>query len=179
MQSQQARIIAIVKELGFDAFGAFPASALQARWEVREMCAADKCRSYNRSWSCPPACGSIEAFQELFAGYSSGLLVQTVAHMADDFDYSPIEAASTSHKERTAELAASLKAAGIKAHVLGAGACGLCSSCTYPDSPCRHPEAMQPSMEACGLLVGDVCAAAEVPYNHGPHTLAFSSCILF
>ena len=36
------------------------AEQLVFRPEVREMCRADRCRSYGRNWCCPPACPSLE-----------------------------------------------------------------------------------------------------------------------
>jgi predicted metal-binding protein len=62
---------------------------------------------------------------------------------------------------------------------LGAGACSLCATCTYPNEPCSFPERMITSMEASGLLVSDVCAANGLAYNHGKNTIAFTSCCLF
>jgi predicted metal-binding protein len=62
---------------------------------------------------------------------------------------------------------------------LGAGTCTYCEKCTYPDAPCRFPKRLRPSMEAFGLLVTDVCAAADIPYYYGPRTLTYTCCVLF
>ena len=35
------------------------------------------------------------------------------------------------------------------------------------------------SMEAYGLLVGDVCLRSGLPYNHGPRTMTYTSCLLY
>jgi hypothetical protein len=35
-----------------------------------------------------------------------------------------------------------------------------------------------PSMEATGLIVYDVCGLTDLPYYHGPNTIAFCSCAL-
>ena len=62
---------------------------------------------------------------------------------------------------------------------MGVGACRLCEKCTWPDEPCRFPELVFPSMEACGLFVSQVCKDNGVPYYYGPNTMAFVSCCLF
>lgn len=31
--------------------------------EVRQMCQADTCHMYEKNWSCPPGCGSLEECQ--------------------------------------------------------------------------------------------------------------------
>ena len=33
------------------------------------MCAADKCNAYGNSWTCPPACGTIEECQARMMEY--------------------------------------------------------------------------------------------------------------
>ena len=62
---------------------------------------------------------------------------------------------------------------------LSSGGCHICQKCTYPDAPCRFPEKAFPSMEACGLVVNDVCKASGVPYNYGPRTMTFTGCVLY
>ena len=62
---------------------------------------------------------------------------------------------------------------------LSSGGCGICEKCTYPDAPCRFPDRAFPSMEACGLVVNDVCKASGIPYNYGPRTMTFTGCVLY
>ncbi|HBT96067.1 MAG TPA: metal-binding protein [Coriobacteriia bacterium] len=191
-------ICEIICSCGFSAVGRFDAGSLDSREEVRDMCAADKCAAYNRSWSCPPACGDLNHFQALLRRYKTGHVIQTVVLMEDPFDYEAIEAGMREHVDRTRVLFDRLIASGKPAAIwarseeesplpegsegefllLGAGACTICVSCTYPDAPCIFPEKVYPSMEAAGLLVSDVCDRAEVPYYHGPGTIAFCSCVL-
>jgi predicted metal-binding protein len=169
---------AVVEELGFDNSAVFSTADLVARPEVRDMCAADKCRSYDANWSCPPACGSIEEFQELYRHYTQGLIFQTIVQMEDSFDYESIKEGSKRHKQRFAALIDEVSRRRMDVALLGAGSCNLCPQCSYPDSPCRQPERMRPSMEATGLVVNEVCVAAGIPYNYGADTLAYSSCAL-
>ena len=61
---------------------------------------------------------------------------------------------------------------------MGAGACTRCEACTYPHAPCRFPELVHPSMEACGLLVSEVCTKNDMDYNHGQNTITLVSCCL-
>ena len=42
------------ERFGFEEAGALNVEALEFLPEVRQMCAADRCRSFNRNWSCPP-----------------------------------------------------------------------------------------------------------------------------
>ena len=61
---------------------------------------------------------------------------------------------------------------------LSAGACTLCTACSCPDAPCRHPDRALVSMEAAGLMVSEACETAGLPYYHGPGTISYTSCIL-
>ena len=165
---------------GFECIGEAPAAALQVRAEVRDMCAADRCQAYGRTWTCPPACGDLDHFAARIAEHDRCLVVQTIGQMEDDFDIEGIMEAEALHKRRYGALvdAARAAAAGTPLMALGAGACTLCPQCTCPDEPCRQPDRAHTSMEAAGLLVSDVCEAAGIPYNHGRGTMAFTSCIL-
>lgn len=80
-------LLDIARAAGFEAAAPLRAEQLVFRPEVREMCRADRCRSYGRNWCCPPACPSLEDMARRMADYGDGVLVETVGAMADDFDY--------------------------------------------------------------------------------------------
>ena len=61
---------------------------------------------------------------------------------------------------------------------LGAGACTVCKSCAYPDSPCRFPQKAVSSMESYGILVNQVCTDNHMKYYYGSGTIAYTSCFL-
>jgi predicted metal-binding protein len=183
----------LIEECGFDAIGRFDAVGLEARHEVRDMCAANRCHAHDTNWACPPACGSIAEFQKLFSCYMIGYVFQTIAHMEDEFDHRAIEEASTLHAQRFHNLVDKLGSSAEPSHssadehlsgvagkplLLSAGACSICPQCSYPDEPCRFPDKIYPSLEAAGLLVSDVCKLAGIPYYHGRNTIAFVSCVL-
>ncbi len=171
-------LIRLALEIGFSHAAALDALRLRALPEVREMCASDRCRRYGKSWSCPPACGSLEETAAAMARYDGGVLVQTTAQMADDFDVETITQAQKLHKERFFTLTRQVRLLVPDCLPLTAGTCTLCRTCTYPDKPCRFPAKMLSSMEAYGLLVSQVCQDAGLPYYYGPGTLTYSSCIL-
>ena len=172
------QLMCLAEEVGFTHCGSLNMQALKFMPEVRAMCASDKCRNYNRSWSCPPACGTLEEMEEKVRGYSAGVLVQTTAVMEDSFDIETMMNASKEHKEHFHELHDRLIDMGEKCLFMGSGGCNVCKECTYPDTPCRFPERSMPSMEACGLLVSDVCKDSGLPYYYGKDTLTYTACIL-
>lgn len=169
----------LAREIGFEHAGTFDAARLEFRSDVREMCADGRCKRYGKCWSCPPACGSVEVLERRARAYARGVLVQTVGTLADDFDAAGLGLAEATHKRRFDTLVRQARLITLgECLPMGAGACTRCVKCTYPARPCRHPDKLWPSMEACGLLVADVCALAGVEYYHGPGTISFTSCIL-
>ena len=171
-------LTALALEVGFSHAAPLNIASLRALPEVREMCASGHCQRYGRSWSCPPACGSLEETAAAMARYTGGVLVQTTAQLSDDFDAEAMAEAQRRHKENFFTLARQVRLLVPDCLPLTAGSCTICRRCTYPDKPCRFPGKMLSSMEAYGLLVSEVCRASGLPYYYGPKTLTFSACIL-
>ena len=173
------RVEALARVLGFECVGHTTADKLRVREEVRDMCAADLCHAYDHNWTCPPACGSIEEFAEKIAGYGDVVVFETVAEMEDEFDYETMMESADLHKDRMPAFAEDVRKLAPVCLVLSAGTCTVCPECSYPDAPCRFPEKQFVSMEAAGLVVSDVCVAADIPYNHGKNHIAYVSCVAF
>ncbi len=166
-------------EAGFSHAAPLDVATLELRSEVRDMCAADKCRMYGRSWTCPPACGSLAENAQVIAGCTGGLLVQTTREIEDDFDYEGMEEAGIQQQRLFRAFHKALKKEIFGVVPLGSGGCRLCETCTYPDAPCRHPEEAVASMEAYGLWVSDVCTRNKLDYYYGPKTITYTGCYLF
>lgn len=171
-------LFALAKDCGFDETGMLDPSSLEFMPEVRDMCRSDKCHNYNRSWSCPPACGSLEDNAKRCKEYSTGFIVQVVARMEDEFDIETMMDAPKRFGACFLELSDKLKEMGLDILPMGAGGCTRCKKCTYPDEPCRFPDKLYSSMEASGLLVSKVCTDNNMPYYYGPNTIAYTGCIL-
>lgn len=178
LDESKAIVEAAFAEVGFDGTGECAASELRVMSEVRDMCRADLCHSFDKSWSCPPACGTLEEFQAIIGSKQLCLAFQTVMQMEDSFDVETMIEAGETQAARVRELSTKLKNALPEALVLGSGTCVKCSQCTYPDAPCRFPDDLLFSMEAAGLLVNEVCTSCGIPYNHGENTICYTGCVL-
>lgn len=170
--------IKLAKETGFEAACKLNMESLRAMPQVREMCAADRCKMYGTRWVCPPGCGTLEQCQERMQRYIDGILVQTVGALKDEFDAEGIAAAHKAHDTRFKLLTRQIRSLLPDCLPLSAGTCTRCDVCTYPARPCRFPGKMLSSMEAYGLLVSDVCTQSGMPYYRGEKTITFTSCIL-
>ena len=170
---------ALAKEIGFEQAGPLDPATIELKEEVREMCASGKCTMYDKRWSCPPGCRTLDECRELLKGYTRGILVQSVGELEDNFDIETMMETEAAHKERFYAMRKALVEKGIDALAAGAGCCTICPECTYPDAPCRFPEEKMSSMEALGMLVLEVCKANDMRYFYGENTIAYTSCFLF
>jgi len=168
----------IAKECGFTHYSPLDVSTLEFMQEIRDMCNAKQCRNYDTSWSCPPACAPVDEIKDNVQKYTKGILVQTVGDLEDSLDWDGIMENGARHKENFKKMRESLNQKQKKVLALGAGECKICEKCTYPEKPCRYPDKMEISMEACGLFVSKVCTDNNLGYNYGSEKIAFTSCFL-
>lgn len=168
----------LAEEAGFSHWGIFEVSKLRFLPEVRAMCEAGKCHLYNKSWACPPACGTIEESAARASAYEWGILLQSTGQMEDDFDVDVMLSTEVDQKKRLNKYVGLIDKT-EDFFPMAAGGCTICDSCTYPDEPCRFPEKAITSMEAYGLVVAEVCKLADTPYYYGPCTMTYTSCVLF
>jgi predicted metal-binding protein len=173
------KLTAQAKACGFTEAEPLDVSTLEFMQEVRDMCASDRCHAYGKNWACPPACGSLEEMRDKVKVYAKGLLVQTVGQLEDNMDWEAMQQAAADHAESFVRLHDDL----LKDHpgllAMGAGTCTRCKTCTYAEGkPCRFPDKLTYSMEACGLFVSKVCTDNSMKYNYGPNTVAYTACFL-
>ncbi len=142
------------------------------------MCEEDKCHAYNRNWTCPPNCGTIEECAEKMQAYEQGILLQTTGHMTKAIDSKCYRETEKRHLENFHRMVKEIRQIYPQALCLGAGGCRVCKTCAYPE-PCRFPELAYSSMEGYGLFVTQVCRDNHIPYYHGERTITYTACILF
>lgn len=169
-------LLQLAKDCGFTAWSPLDGATIALKQQVRDMCAP--CQMYNKRWSCPPGCGTLEECEERLRGYPRGILVQTCGQVEDGFDFEAMAEIEAAHREHFLVMYRALRDRGEDTLALGAGCCTRCTECTYPDAPCRFPEDLVSSMEAFGMLVLEVCQANGLPYYYGPDRMAYTSCFL-
>lgn len=174
------KYVKMAKELvGFEQAAEMEASSLEFLPEVRAMCAKDRCKSYGRRWTCPPACGTLFQIAEKAKRYKNGILVQTVLDLEDEFDWETMVVAEQLQKRRMEQLVILIRRECESCLPMSSGTCTICEKCTYPEHPCRFPERAWSSMEAYGLMVQDVCAQSGMKYYYGKKTISYTGCILY
>ena len=179
MKFNEEKLIKKALDFGFDSVVKLNREALEFNPLIRDMCAQNRCRIYGKSWSCPPAIGSIEDSFNRTKDYTDGIIIECIIPLEDDFDYESMEKGAIKHQKMVMDFSQKLKEEGYDILPMASGACRLCDKCTYPDSPCRFPDKTISAMEAYGIFVSDLCKKSGIKYNNGPLTMTYIGCILF
>ncbi|MCQ2406829.1 MAG: DUF2284 domain-containing protein [Oscillospiraceae bacterium] len=166
-------------ECGFSYCTELDIATMNPMQEVRDMCAADKCHAYNKNWSCPPACGTVEECAAEIKTYKQGIIVQSTIELEDEFDIEAYMEIGERHANAGIAMLKWLKG-NYDGKVLGlnAGMCKFCKECTFPDAPCRFPEMRMHPLEGFGIFVSDLCTKNNIPYNRGKGTMTYVGAFL-
>lgn len=165
-------------ESGFTHTAPLDIATIELKQEVRDMC-RQGCQQYQKRWSCPPGCGTLEQILSDISRYQGGILVQTTASLEDSFDWDGMMKTQTLHQNNFVSLIERLHNSAVSFLPLGTGCCMICETCSYPGAPCRFPRKKISSMEACGMLVSEVCQKNNLKYYYGPNTISYAAGVLF
>lgn len=145
---------------------------------VRYICQTE-CPRYGKSWSCPPAVGTIEACKERCNKFQQALLFTTIAEVEDIENLSETLRTRKEHEEITRNLHIILKENNLETLVLSAESCDICQICTYPKKSCLYPENMYPCIEGYGILVTDIAEKYGITFFQDYHHITWFSIIFF
>ena len=156
----------------------FPTAQLPFSPKVRQIC-AQECPRYNRTWSCPPAVGTVEACRQRCLSYPEALLLVTMAEVEDAADMAQTLPTRLAHEQITRQVRGWLEEEGYAALALSAESCALCPTCTWPDAPCRRPREMLPCVESHAILVTELAERFGIDFLAGSRLVTWFSLILY
>lgn len=146
----------------------------------RAACEQNACGFYNRCWTCPPDAGSIEESMARVKAFPRAVVFQTIRPLEDSYDIEGMHDASVAHNRLTLKVLETYRQMGYECMVLGAGACGVCETCTKPEGkPCRLPELAITSLEACGVNVSELAKVCGLRYINGQNTVTYFGLLLY
>lgn len=146
--------------------------------KVRYICRTE-CPRYGQSWSCPPAVGTVEECQARCQTYDGGFIFTTVSEEADLENMDGMLAMRKGHEQITRQVVKLFEEQGFRVQALSTESCAICPRCSYPDGPCRHPEAMFPSVEGWGILVTELAERYGITFMNGSNVLTWFSLVLY
>ena len=146
--------------------------------QVRYICKTE-CPQYGKSWSCPPAVGTVEECKERCSQYTGGFIFTTVAEVSDIENMKEMLDTRKDHEEITRQIRALVEQQCSKTLTLSTESCAICEHCAYPDAPCRHPDKMFPCIESYGILVTDLAEKYQITFMNGGNVVTWFSLILY
>ena len=174
-----AMVLREVFRAGFQDAGVMKTSTLCFHEEVRAACEGNRCRGYGRSWTCPPAVGSLTECRARVLGYEKLQLFSKAYMLPDSMDFSAMGSAMRDFKECAWALGRQLRQRLSKLLILSNEGCSRCKTCTWPEEACRFPEELQPSIEGFGFIVSELAKQAGIPYMNGKNTVTFFGAVLY
>lgn len=158
--------------------GFIDCSALPFFEGARAACEANLCGKYGSCWTCPPGVGGLAELEAKAKGYKRGFVFSCKYDLEDSFDFAGMTEVKFKSSRTLKEITETLYANGVRFLPLGSGGCYLCDSCTYPDSPCRHPDKAIASLEAYGIFVSELAKKVGINYINGQNTVTYFGLIL-
>lgn len=147
--------------------------------EVRQIC-KQECPMYGKSWSCPPAVGSVEECRKQLLKYQGVFLFTTIAEVSDVANLEETLQTRFEHEKITRQLGEIFKEAGADTKLLSSESCAICESCAYCEGEkCRHQEYMIPCIESQGILVTELAEKYDIPFLDSMTTVQWFGLILF
>lgn len=142
--------------------------------EVRELCEQNSCGKFDQSWTCPPASGTVEELQRRLTRFRSFLIFYKVYNLEDSFDWDGMMQSVADFQSRILTIQKHFRQENIDFLILGAGACQVCETCTYPaQEPCRFPSDAVFPVESFGIDVMKMMKDNGLIYNNGPNTVTY------
>ena len=120
--------------------------------KVRYICRTE-CPMYNKSWSCPPAVGTVSECMERCRSFSDVFVFTTVADVYDITDMRYTLPSRMEHRKVVRQIIPVFERRFGDVLALSGEACAICEKCAWPSEGCRHPEEMLACIESHGIVV--------------------------
>ncbi len=146
--------------------------------QVRYICETE-CPQYGKSWSCPPAVGSVEQCRKSCYTFSGGFVFTTVAEVSDISNMEETLATRMEHEEITRSIRTLFQEQCSEVKVLSTESCAICKECAYPAAPCRYPDKMLPCIESYGILVTDLAEKYGITFMNGANIVTWFTLLLY
>ena len=180
MKIEGRQIARQIEEMGASHAAVVESKEIPFEKAFRSACEQNACGFYNRCWTCPPDAGSIETCMASVKEYPYAVLFQTINPLEDSYDIEGMHDAAVAHNRLTLKVQETFRQIGIFSKVLGAGACGVCPTCTKPEgNPCRFPDLAVTSLEACGINVSKLAKICGLRYINGQNTVTYFGLLLY
>lgn len=145
---------------------------------VRKICEME-CPQYGKSWSCPPAVGTLEECKERCLSYDSAFIFSTVSEVSDMMNMQEMLDAQKEHNQIVREIHRDVFGNSKDVLVLTAESCQECENCSYPANTCIYPDRMYPCIESQTILVTEICEKNHLSFMNGHNVITWFCIVLW
>lgn len=145
---------------------------------VRTICELE-CPQYGKSWSCPPAVGTLEECKQRCLSYDHGFIFSTISEVSDILNMDEMLATRCEHLEIVEEIKANIFGECDDKLILTAESCAVCETCAYPDASCKHQDKMYPCVESHAISVTDICEQHNLSFLNGYNVITWFGMVFF
>ena len=174
------KLISLALAKGADKAGVVDMADVVFDRAFRDTCRTNVCGQYGKNWACPPDVGEIDELMANAKRFSKMLVFQTIRPLEDSYDFEGMQEAAALHRALVVELYRLFREQEPDGLMLSAGGCNYCERCTRKDDlPCCAPENALASLEAYGVNVSELAAAAGMKYINGQNTVTYFGAFLY
>lgn len=123
----------------------------------RKSCEQNVCGCHGTTWGCPPGVGTIDECRDEMKSYKNAVVIHR-RYKVDKDNARALKRISDDLQRVVRRFAGKLRENGFDVLPLADGGCTYCATCSYPDSPCRVPEKLVPSIGGYGINMVDYLA---------------------
>lgn len=156
----------------------FEPSELNFYPNVRTICEKE-CPQYGKSWSCPPAVGTLEECKARCTNYKHAFIFSTLSEVGDIQNMDETLAARGEHIQIVNAIKKNVFAKEDDILILTAESCAVCDTCAYPGEPCRHMDRMYPCIESQTIIVTEICEKYGLSFYNGYNVITWFCLILY
>ena len=156
-----------------------PRSTVESAIKFRKLCEQNKCGTYNKSWTCPPAVGNVEDCVKKLEDYNDAVIITNTFKNLNMEDLDGLKKMMKSHQDLCRDVKKMFQDEGFDELTLTDGACTYCKECTYPDKSCKHPDKKVPSVSGFGIDMGEYIPTTGLTFEFKNDEATLYGLVLF
>jgi len=155
-----------------------PRSTLEDALKFRKLCETNKCGTYDKSWTCPPAIGKPEDCVKKLEDYNNAIIITNTYKGLNMENLDEIKDMMKSHQDLCRDVKKMFQKEGFDELTLTDGACTYCRKCSYPKE-CKHPAKKVPSVSGFGIDMGEYIPSTGLPFEFKKDEATLYGLVLF
>jgi len=153
-------LLALAKKEGFTA-AVIDTKDVPVDGKFRKFCEDDLCGQYNKNYSCPPTCGTVEELHARILAGTKALVLKSEWPINGYSDKEGIHTAKCSHNNAMLRLNENLT--GV---IAGGSCCSLCNPCRMAQGEdCLHPDLRFSCMSAYCVDVAELAKRCGMDFS--------------